>query len=128
MWSAYKVVRQIFAEFVHTQNIGYTFTKVQQRNKTVSQSFHKLKSMKNFYKEFIFVVIERINTQISTFRHFCDRKKQFAVILMYSTRFYVIVFSAFRNLKDISCKAHHSHTLHQNNIKFSFLITKKTKC
>ena len=27
-----------------------------------------------------------------------------------------------------SCKTHHLHTVHQNNIKFSFPITKVTKC
>ena len=33
------------------------------------RSFHKLKNIVKFYKEFIFVIIERINMQISTFCH-----------------------------------------------------------
>ena len=92
------------------------------------RSFHKLKTMVKFYKEFIFVIIQRINRQISTFCHICDRKREYDVILMYTTGLHVIVFSAFRNLKSTSCKTHHSHTVYQNNIKFSFLMTNMTKC
>ena len=83
--------------------------------------------MDNFYQEFMFVIIERINMQISTFCHFCDRKRQFNVILMYGTGLHRIVFSAFKNLKSMSCKTHDSHALYQNNIKFSLKITKMTK-
>ena len=38
--------------------------------------------------------------------------------------------SAFSNLnsKGTRCKTHHSHIVHQNNIKFSILMTKVTKC
>ena len=32
---------------------------------------HKLKNIVKFYKEFIFVIIERINMQISTVCHIC---------------------------------------------------------
>ena len=39
-------------------------------------------SFHNFYKEFIFVIIDRINVQISTFCHFCDLKTEFDVILI----------------------------------------------
>ena len=94
----------------------------------LSQSFHKLQNMHNFYQEFIFVTIERINMQISTFYHVCHQKRKFDVILMYNTWFHVIIFSAFRNLKNTSRKTHHSRTVYQNNIKVSFPITKMTKC
>ena len=77
--------------------------------------------------EFILVIIERINMQISTFCHFYDQKKEYDVILMYNTGLYVIVFSAFRNSKSTSCQTHHSHTMYQNNIKFSFVMTNMTK-
>ena len=56
----------------------------------------------------------------STFCHFCHQKRQFVL--------YVIIFSAFSNLKIFSCKTHDSHTVHQNNIKFSVVMTKVTKC
>ena len=66
--------------------------------------------------------------QISTFCRFCYQKREFDVILMYNTRLHVIVFSAFSNWKSTSCKTHHSYIIHQINIKFSFLMTKATKC
>ena len=40
----------------------------------------------------------------------------------------MIAFSAFRNLKSTSYKIHDLHVMHQNNIKFSFLMTRVTKC
>ena len=60
--------------------------------------FHKLKKVVKLYKEFIFIIIERINMQISTFCHFCDRKREFDIIVICNTGLHVIVFSAFRNL------------------------------
>ena len=87
------------------------------------RSFHKLKNMVKFYKEFIFVIIEGINMQISTFCHFYAQKKEHDVILMYNTALYVIVFC---NLKSTSCQTHLSHIMYQNNIKFSFLMTNDT--
>ena len=76
------------------------------------QSCNKLKTMDNCCKEFIFVIIKRINIQILTFcrRHFYDQKREFDVILMCNAALHVIVFSAFGNLKSASCKTHHSHT------------------
>ena len=49
----------------------------------LSLSFHRLKNMDNSYKKFIFVTIKRINMQISTSCHFCDRKREFNVILIH---------------------------------------------
>ena len=51
----------------------------------LTMCFRKLKNMAKFYKEFVFVIIERINMQISTFCHICDRKREFDVILMHNT-------------------------------------------
>ena len=93
----------------------------------LSQFFHKLKNMDNCYNEFIFVIVERINMQTSTFCQFCDQKEEL-VILMYNTGLHVLVFSACRNLQSTCCKTHHSHTVYQNNIKFSFRIIWVTKC
>ena len=62
--------------------------------------------------------------QISTFCHFCHHKREFDVILVYNTELHVIVFIAFSNLKSTICKTHRPYTVHQNNIKFSFLMTK----
>ena len=84
--------------------------------------------MDNFYKEFIFVIIERINMHISTFCRICHQPREFDVISMYNTGLYMIVFSAFRNLKSTSCKTYESHTVHENNIKLSFPMTNMTKC
>ena len=90
--------------------------------------FHKWRNMVKFYREFIFGIIERINIKISTFCHFCHQKREFDVILMYNARLHVIVFSAFRNLNITSCKTHHSHVVHQSDIKFSFLMIKVIRC
>ena len=68
------------------------------------------------------------NVKISTFCHFCHWKRELIVILMYNTGFDVMIFSALMNLKNTSCKTHHSHIANQNNIKFCFLMTKLTKC
>ena len=90
----------------------------------LSQLFHKWRNMLKFYKEFIFGTVERINMKISTFCHFCHQKGKVDIILMYNKGLHVIVLSAFMNLKSTSCKTHHLHIVHQNNINFSFLMTK----
>ena len=91
-------------------------------------SFHKWRNMLNFYNEFIFVIIECINMQISTFCDFYDQKREHDVFFMNSTRLHVIKNSAIRNVISTICKMHHLHIVHQNNIIFSFLIIKLTKC
>ena len=53
--------------------------------------------------------------KISSFGHICE------------TRLHVILFSAFSNLKSTSWKTHQSYAIYQNDISFSFLITKVTK-
>ena len=90
--------------------------------------FHKWSNMVKCYRQFIFAIIERIKLQISSFCHFCHQKREFDVILMYNTRLHVILFSAFMNLKNASCKTHHARSVHEINIKFVFLMTKATKC
>ena len=94
----------------------------------LSQFFHKWRNTVKFFKEFIFVIIECINMQITTIYHFCNQKGEFDIILMYNTGLHVIAFSAFRNLKSTSFKTHHTHAVYQNNIKFAFLMTKVTNC
>ena len=68
--------------------------------------------MDNFRKEFVFVIIERINLQISAFHHICHQQREFDVILMCDTGLHPIVFFAFRNLKSSNRKTHHSQTVH----------------
>ena len=94
----------------------------------LSQSFHKWRNMLKFCYVFIFVIIKCINMWISTFCEFDDQKREYDVIFMDSSRLHVIVFCAFTNLKSTSCKMHHPHIVTQNNIIFSFLIIKVTKC
>ena len=84
--------------------------------------------MLKFYKEFIFGIIESTNMRISTSCHFDDQKREYDVIFMHSTRLYAIKNSASRIVISTICKMHHYHIVIQNNIIFSFLIIKVTRC
>ena len=92
------------------------------------QSFHKLKNMVKFYKEFIFVITERINMQISSFCHTCDRKREFDVILIHGLWMMCLTTGAFRIPKSRKDNHIQSCVIHQNDIIFFFLIAKVTKC
>ena len=93
----------------------------------LSQFFHKWRNIVKFSREFIFGIVERIKLKISSFCHFCHQKREFDVILTYNKGLHVIAFSGFSNLKSTSCKTHHSHIVHENDIKLFFLMTKVTK-
>ena len=69
-----------------------------------------------------------VNRRISTFCNFYNQKREYDVIFMDNTRLHMIKNSVIRNVRSTSCKMHHSHVVIQNNIIFSFLIMKVTKC
>ena len=70
----------------------------------------------------IFVIIERINMQISTFCSFCNRKREFNVILMHGMN------GAFQIHKSRKYNRMQSCVIHSNDIKFSLLMTTMIKC
>ena len=81
-------------------------------------------------KEFIFVIIECINMEISTLCHFHDQKREYDAIFMDSTRMtrlHVNKNSTILNVASTTCKMHHLHIVIQNTIILSFLIIKMTK-
>ena len=81
-------------------------------------SFHKLKNMVKFSKEFLFVIIKRINKQISTFCHFCHQKKEFDAILIYGTRMMRLTTDAFQIPKSRKYNHMQFRVVPQNDIKF----------
>ena len=93
----------------------------------LSQSFHKWRNILKFLKEFIFGIIQRINMQISIFCHFCHQKREFDIILMYNM--WMICFKTDTIQIPKSKKYNHmlSCVVHQNYIKFCFVMTKVTK-
>ena len=84
--------------------------------------------MLKFCWVFIFVIIEFINTGFSILCHFYDQKKEYDVIFINNTGLHVMKNPAIRNVISTGCKMHHSYIVMQNNIIFSFLIIKVTKC
>ena len=94
----------------------------------LSQSFHKWTNMLKFCYEFIFVIIECINMQISTFCNICHAKREFDVIVMHDMWMMGFATGAFQILQSRKWNQMQSCVLHQNDIKFSFLMTNMTKC
>ena len=94
----------------------------------LSQFFHKLKNIVKFYKEFILGIIEPIKLKISPFCHFCDQKREFNVILINDIWLMCFTTGAFQIPKSRKCDHIQSCVIHQNSIRFSFLMTKVTKC
>ena len=68
-----------------------------------------------FYKEFIFVIIQRINMQISTFYHLCHQKREFDVILIYSMWMVYFTTGAFQVPSSRKYNHTQSRVIHQND-------------
>ena len=62
----------------------------------LSQSFDKLKNIVTFYKEFIFVIIKRMNMQISTFCPVSHQTREFDVILIHGMGMMCFTSGAFQ--------------------------------
>ena len=95
----------------------------------LSEFFHKWRNMVKFYQEFIFGIIERINMrmQISIFCHFFHHKKEFDVVLIHGIWMMCFINGTFQISSSRKYNYMQHCVIHQNNIKFYFLITKLDK-
>ena len=94
----------------------------------MSQFFHKWRNIVKFSTEFIFVIIERINMQNSTFCNFCHQKKEFDVILMHDVWMMCFTTDTFQIPKSRKYNHVQPCAIRKKDIKFFFLMTKVTKC